>query len=90
MEALPLTPKKLENERKDPPSKLKKINLAINGEEKVILIAENLERDFELSLAALLKEYQDIFAWSYQDMPWLSTSLITHKLAIDPTIRPVK
>ena len=49
VEALPLTPIKLENERKDPPSKLKKINLAINGEEKVILIAENLEKDFELS-----------------------------------------
>ena len=45
---------------------------------------------FELSLVALLKEYQDIFVWSYRDMPGLSTSLITHKLVIDPTIRPVK
>ena len=38
----------------------------------------------------MLKEYQDIVSWSYRDMPGLSTSLITHKLAIDPTVRPVK
>ena len=90
VEALSLASKKLEDERKDPPSKLKKINLAVNRKEMVILIAKNLEKDFELSLVALLKEYQDIFVWSYRDMPGLSTSLITHKLAIDPTIRPVK
>ena len=39
---------------------------------------------------ALLKEYQDVFAWSYQDMPGLNTSLITHRLAIDSTVRPIK
>ena len=38
----------------------------------------------------MLKEYEDVFAWSYQDMSGLNTSLITHKLAIDPTIRLVK
>ena len=90
MEALPLAPEKLEDERKDPPGKLKKVNLVINGDEKSLFIVEILEEDFELSLAALLKEYQDIFAWSYQDMPGLNTSLITHKIAIDPTIRLVK
>ena len=65
VEALPLAPKKLEDERKDPPGKLKKVNLVVNGEEKSIFIAENLEENFELSLVALLKEYQDVFAWSY-------------------------
>ena len=65
MEALPLALEKLEDERKDPPGKLKKVNSTVNGEEKSIFIAENLEENFELSLVALLKEYQDVFAWSY-------------------------
>ena len=90
MGALPLAPEKLEDERKDPPSKLKKVNLAVNGEEKSIYTATNLEESFESALVALLKEYQDIFAWSYQDMPGLNTSLITYKLGIDPTNRPIK
>ena len=68
--------KKLEDERKSQPKKLKKVNLAINGKEKATFIAEDLEEDFELALVALLKKYQDVFAWSYQDMPGLNTSLL--------------
>ena len=55
VEALPLASEKLEDERKNPPSKLKKINLAVNWEEKVTFVAETLEEDFELALVACLK-----------------------------------
>ncbi|XP_070055813.1 uncharacterized protein [Nicotiana tomentosiformis] len=37
-----------------------------------------------------LKEYEDIFAWSYDDMTGLSTSIVAHKLATDPMCPPVK
>ncbi|XP_070004766.1 uncharacterized protein [Nicotiana sylvestris] len=37
-----------------------------------------------------LFEYKDIFAWSYDDMPCLSTDLVVHKLPIDPAFSPVK
>ena len=47
IEALPLTPEKLENERKNPPERLKKINLGEDKEEKVTLIAKGLTKDFE-------------------------------------------
>ena len=90
IEVLPLAPEKLEDEKKNPPERLKKINLGEDKEEKVILITERLTKDFERDLISLLKEYQDIFAWSYKDMPGFSTGLITHKLAIDPTFKSVK
>ena len=90
IKALPLTPEKLEDERKNPPKKLKKINLGEDKEERVTLITEGLAKDFEKDLISLLKEYQDTFAWSYKDMPGLSTRLITHKLAIDLTFKLIK
>ncbi|XP_070011198.1 uncharacterized protein [Nicotiana sylvestris] len=37
-----------------------------------------------------LKEYEDIFAWSYDDMAGLSTSIVAHKLPTDPMCLPVK
>ncbi|XP_070018300.1 uncharacterized protein [Nicotiana sylvestris] len=37
-----------------------------------------------------LREYEDIFAWSYDDMTGLSTSIVAHKLPTDLTCPPVK
>ena len=34
----------------------------------------------------LLREYQDIFAWSYADMLGLDLSIVEHALSIDPSI----
>ena len=62
IEALPLAPKKLEDERKDPPMILKKFNLAGEEVEKSIFIAKELEEGFETALISLLKENQDVFA----------------------------
>jgi len=41
-------------------------------------------------LMALLKNYQDIFAWSYQDMPSLSSNIVQHRLPLNPECSPVK
>ena len=90
IEALSLAPQKLEDQKKDPLTRLKKGNLAGNELEKVTFIVEGLEKEFESALISFLKECQDVFAWSYEDMPELRTKLITHRLAIDLTYKPVK
>lgn len=38
----------------------------------------------------LLKEYEVIFAWSYDDLTGLSTSIVAHKLPTNPICPPVK
>ena len=38
----------------------------------------------------LLREYTDIFAWSYQDMPGLSTEIVEHQLPMRPECKPVQ
>ncbi|KAG9442543.1 hypothetical protein H6P81_018397 [Aristolochia fimbriata] len=39
---------------------------------------------------ALLHEYRDIFAWNYTEMPGLDPRVTVHKLAVHPSVRPVK
>ncbi|KAG9442692.1 hypothetical protein H6P81_018546 [Aristolochia fimbriata] len=39
---------------------------------------------------ALLSEYRDIFAWNYMEMPGFDPRVAVHKLAVHPSIRPVK
>ena len=38
----------------------------------------------------LLREYVDIFTWSYQDMPGLSTEIVEHQLPMKPEFKPVQ
>ena len=42
------------------------------------------------ALLNLLKEYIDIFAWTYANMPSLDTDLVTHKLPTNLDIHPTK
>ena len=41
-------------------------------------------------LITLLEEYQDIFAWLYQDMPGLDLGIVQHKLPLNSGSSPVK
>jgi len=41
-------------------------------------------------LVALLRDYQEVFAWLYQDMPGLSHDIVQHKLPLNSGCSPVK
>ena len=41
-------------------------------------------------LITLLEEYQDIFAWSYQDMLGLDLDIVQHKLPFNLGSSPIK
>ena len=42
------------------------------------------------TLVALLTEFKEIFAWSYEDMPGIDTDIEQHCIPTDPTMKPVK
>ena len=59
------------------------INLTKEGEkEKLVKIGVNFPKDMKDELIALLKWFEEIFAWSYQDMPRLDTKIVVHKISI--------
>ena len=38
----------------------------------------------------LLREYSNVFAWSYQDMPGLDSEIVEHRLSLKPESSSVK
>ena len=61
------------------------VNLANEGEnEKPFKIGVNFPKDMKPELIALLKEFREIFAWSYQDMPGLDIEIVVHRILVKP------
>uniref|UniRef100_A0A2N9HCQ8 Integrase catalytic domain-containing protein n=1 Tax=Fagus sylvatica TaxID=28930 RepID=A0A2N9HCQ8_FAGSY len=50
---------------------------------------EELELKRRMHLVELLKEYQDVFAWQYDEMPGIDPKLVAHSLNVEPGTRPV-
>ena len=69
---------------------LEVINLGSEEDKKEVSIGALLDADVKSKLTNLLKEYVDVFAWSYQDMPGLDTNIVQHHLPLKPECPPVK
>src|ERR1051325_2312391 len=69
---------------------LEAINLGSEEDKKEVNIGASLDSNIKGKLIDLLKEYVDVFAWSYQDMPGLDTSIVEHHLPLRPECPPVK
>jgi hypothetical protein len=83
-------------ERQDEGSKpnieeLEIVNLADEGKEpREVKIGTRCTTEQKEALIALLREFHEIFAWSYQDMPGLDTDIVVHKIPLKPECKPVK
>ncbi|GAU49442.1 hypothetical protein TSUD_407340 [Trifolium subterraneum] len=66
------------------------INLGSEEEKKEIKIGAFLEASVKERVIVLLREYVDIFAWSYQDMPGLDPEIVEHHLPLKLECPPVK
>ena len=53
-------------------------------------IDQQLIQEQKHELSKFLKEYQDVFALSYKDMPRQATDIVMHKLAIKLEFTPIK
>jgi len=66
------------------------INLGEEDEEKEVKIGTNMTEETREKLRTLLKEFKDVFAWSYQDMPGLDSNIVQHRLPLKPECPPIK
>ena len=57
---------------------------------KEVKIGALLHLDVKSRLIELLKEYVDIFAWSYKDIPGFNTDIMEHYLPLNPECPPIK
>ena len=68
----------------------KPINLGTNDEPKMIQMGNTLTASEKDALVALLTEFKEIFAWSFEDMPGIDIDRVQHCIPTDPTMKPVK
>ena len=54
----------------------KAINLGIKEERREVKIGTTLSPTIREKFIDLFREYSDVFAWSYQDMPGLDTDFV--------------
>ena len=69
---------------------LETINLGSEEDPKEVKIGALLHPDVKSELIELLKEYMDVFAWSYQDIQGLDADIVKHHLPLKPECPPVK
>ena len=66
------------------------VNLGTNNEKKEVKVGLSLDSSAKKEIVDLLKEYANIFAWSYQDMPGLSTEIVEHQLPMRPECKLIQ
>ncbi|KAI5398353.1 hypothetical protein KIW84_063949 [Lathyrus oleraceus] len=69
---------------------LETVNLGSEDCVRKAKIGALLKESVKKGLIELLREYVDVFAWSYEDMPGLNTDIVQHFLPLKPEYVPVK
>ena len=73
-----------------PTEALKEIPLDEDDPGKSTRIGVDLEAKIKNGLIRFLRENIDVFAWSHKDMSGINPSVITHRLNVHPSSKPVQ
>ena len=63
---------------------IKLVNLGYEDDVKEVKIGSQLCPEVKKGLIDILREYSDVFAWSYQDMPGLDFEIVEHRFPLKP------
>ena len=82
-------------QKQDEPSSLvqdptEDINISSEDDPKILKIGSGLSEVEKARLIQFLKKHQEVFAWTYEDMPGLDPKLVEHRLKLKPEARPIK
>ena len=58
--------------------------------EHLAYIGSRLAKDLRHPLIHFLKQNKDVFAWKLEDMGGIDPAIITHRLNVNPSFKPVK
>ena len=82
-------------QKQDEPSRLvqdptEDVNIGSEDDPKILKIGSSLSSDEKERLVYFLKQHQEVFAWTYEDMPGLDPKLVEHRLVLKPDCKPIK
>ena len=69
---------------------LEEVTLDESKPERTTKIGTLSNRTVRQVLTTFLKENQDVFAWSHEDMPGIDPSIIVHRLNVSPSSAPIR
>ena len=72
-----------------PTKVLEDIPLEEGNPEKFTRIGTSMKKKTKQDLVQFLIKSIDVFAWSHEDMPGIDPSVITHRLNVHPSSKPV-
>ena len=76
--------------RTEPIERLEEIPLDSSRLDRTTRIGTLASPTIHPTLVAFLKDYQDVFAWSHEDMPGIDPSVTVHRLNMLPSFPPVR
>ena len=74
----------------EPTKALENIFLAENNPERCTKVRADLEEKTKHNLIHFLKKSADVFAWRHENMPGLDPSVISHRLNVYASSKPVR
>ena len=77
------------NTRPEPSEELELVQLDDNLKH-LAYIGSKLAKNLRSRLTHFLKLNKDVFAWKQEDMGGIDPAIITHKLSVSPSFKPVK
>lgn len=80
----------MEDRIKGAQGELQEINIRELGQSRPIKISKDLREEENQKLMKLLRDFKDIFTWEYAEMLGLDPEIVSHKLNVNPNVRPVK
>jgi ribonuclease HI len=65
-------------------------NIGTPEEPKCVKLSRSLTEEQRIGYTKLLREFADVFAWTYEDLKTYDTSVIEHKIPLKEDARPFK
>jgi hypothetical protein len=72
------------------PEEVKDCNIGTKETPKLVKISKYLPPEMKSKYVDMLKQYKDVFAWSYDELKTYDTTIIEHKIPLKKGIKPFR
>jgi ribonuclease HI len=72
------------------PEEVEDCNIGTREDSRIVKISKFLPPKVKDQYRDLLKQYKDVFAWSYDELRTYDTSIIEHKIPLKPGVKPFR
>jgi hypothetical protein len=71
-------------------AEISECNIGTEKDPKFVKLSSNLSREKRAEYVELLKEFSDVFAWTYEDLRTYDTNVIEHKIPLKEEAKPFR